>query len=251
MTTVYKILVEYDGSGFAGWQMQDKRTKKPTVAGALQKAIFEFSGEKVQGFSAGRTDAGVHAIEMTAHFSLSRKTSPREIVGALGFYLNKAGAKCSVLKAAKAKPDFHARFSCKGREYLYKILNRPARTTLQDGKVWQVAPKLDVAAMNKAAQFLVGNHDFSSFRAGGCQAKSPIKTLDSITVRKSGGFIIIRVKARSFLYHQVRNMVGTLKLVGEGKLNPEDMKKILKAKSRPAAGPTAPADGLYFVKASY
>jgi len=251
MANVYKVLVEYDGSGFAGFQEQDKRTKKPTVAGALADAIFEFSGERVQVFSAGRTDAGVHALAMPAHFPLERKTTAREIMGALNFYLAKAGGKCSVLKVAKAKPGFHARFSCKGREYMYKILNRPARTALLDGKAWQVWPKLDVKAMDEAAQFLVGNHDFSSFRGGGCQAKSPIKTLDSISVRKSGGLIVVRVKAKSFLYHQVRNIVGTLKQVGEGKLKPADMKKILKAKSRTAAGPTAPAAGLYFVKATY
>ena len=251
MSTKYKVIVEYDGTGFAGWQIQDSRTRKPTVAGAITEAIHQFCGERPTIHAAGRTDAGVHATAMTAHFELNRKTTPREIMGALGFHLSKSGGKCSIIKASRARPDFHARFSCKGREYIYKILNRPARPALLENRAWHVATELNIEEMKEAAKHLIGHHDFSSFRGSGCQSSSPLKTLDSIVIKKRGEIILVEVKAQSFLYHQVRNIVGTLKLVGEGKITPEDVKKILKAKSRPAAGPTAPAEGLYFAKARY
>ncbi|MDR0367076.1 MAG: tRNA pseudouridine(38-40) synthase TruA, partial [Rickettsiales bacterium] len=235
-------------AGYAGWQAQDGLR---SIAGALSDALFCLAGERRDFIAAGRTDAGVHAISMTAHAEIAKKIPLKNLLLGMNFWLSKNGDGIAVLRVRRAKQDFHARFSCVSREYVYRILNRAARPAILDGRAWWAPAPLDIKAMNLAAERLIGRHDFTSFRASGCQAKSPEKTLDFLKATRKGGVIEIRARARSFLYRQVRNMVGTLKLAGEGKLTPEDMERILRAKSRAAAGPAAPACGLYFVRAGY
>jgi len=213
----------------------------------VQDAIYKFCGENTTVSSAGRTDAGVHAICMTAHFDLEKETDSNTIMRALNFYL--MNEPVSVLSCEKVSDDFHSRFDCKKRFYKYIVLNRSAPVVLQKNRVWWVPQKLDVDKMKAAAEKLIGKHDFTSFRAAQCQAKSPIKTLDSATVTQNGDEIVFEFVARSFLHHQVRNMVGTLVEIGLGK--PYDIDEIFAQKKRGAAGVNAPASGLYFVKASY
>lgn len=202
-------------------------------------------------FGAGRTDAGVHALGQVAHFDLRKKWNEFHLREAINAQLRDAGAPVSVLDVAIVPNDFHARFSARGRGYVYKILNRPAPPIIDRNRVWWVSFPLDLAKMRQAASYLLGHHDFSSFRAAACQALSPIKTLDRLDIEVIGEEVIFTVEARSFLHHQVRNMVGTLKLVGGGYLQPEDILEILKKKDRKAAGPTAPACGLYLNKVVY
>ncbi len=204
---------------------------------------------EVQG--AGRTDAGVHALGQVAHFDLKRDIEDWKLRDALNYHLREQNAPVVVLNAEKVPADFNARFSAKGRGYIYRILNRRAPTALDKDRVWWVPVELDVEKMRQGAKYLLGHHDFSSFRAAACQAKSPIKTLDKLEITTRGKEIIFEVEARSFLHHQVRNMVGTLKMVGDGHFKPEDVKTILEAKDRKAAGPTAPACGLYLSKVWY
>ena len=204
---------------------------------------------EVQG--AGRTDAGVHALAQVAHFDLEREIADWKLRDALNFHLREQNAPVVVLSAEVVPETFNARFSAKGRGYIYRILNRRAPSILEKNRVWWVPVELDLAKMRQGAGFLLGNHDFSSFRAAACQAKSPVKTLDKLDISARGQEIVFEVEARSFLHHQVRNMVGTLKLVGEGRLKPEDIKTILEARDRKAAGPTAPACGLYLSKVWY
>jgi tRNA pseudouridine38-40 synthase len=199
--------------------------------------------------AAGRTDAGVHALAQVAHVDLLREASGDTVREALNFHLRPH--PIAVIAAEPVAEDFHARFSCHGRAYLYRIVNRRAWLALDNGRAWHVPVALDAEAMHHGAQLLLGRHDFTSFRAGQCQAKSPLKTLDVLNVTRSGEEIRIIARARSFLHHQVRNMVGSLKLVGEGKWTPDDMRRVLDARDRAAAGPTAPPDGLYFTEAWY
>ena len=242
----YKLILEYDGGGFVGWQRQ---SNGPSVQEALETAFPKFCGHAVDVAAAGRTDAGVHALGQVAHVDLDRDWDPLKIRDALNWHLQPAGVPA--IDVAEVPPDFHARFSAIKRAYLYRISDRRARPVLEAGRVWHVPHRLDAEAMHVAAQVLVGHHDFTSFRATECQAKSPEKTLDRLDVRRVGDEIEITTEARSFLHHQVRNMAGTLKMVGEGKWSAQDVADALAARDRSAAGPTAPAEGLYLVRVGY
>lgn len=242
----YRLTLEYDGGAFVGWQRQ---TNGLSVQEALEKAVFGFSGEQVTAVAAGRTDSGVHALAQVAHIDLDRGWPAATVRDALNFHLNLV--PLSVLEAAEAPPGFHARFSATARRYLYRIVNRRARPGLDQGRVWHVVQPLDVAAMGAAARHLVGRHDFTTFRSSRCQAASPVKTLNALEVGRVGEEVRIETRGRSFLHHQVRAMVGTLKLVGEGKWTAEDVVRALDAHNRSACGPTAPACGLYLVGVDY
>jgi tRNA pseudouridine38-40 synthase len=244
--TRWKITIEFDGRPFVGWQRQENG---PSVQAAVEKAIAGFSGETVTLHGAGRTDSGVHALGQVAHFDLEKDASAETVRDALNFHLKPEPV--AVLRAKTADPGFHARISAQRRHYLYRILNRRAPPTLEAGRVWHVAAPLDTERMRQAANALVGKHDFTSFRAAACQADSPIKTLDALEVAQAGEEIHATARARSFLHHQVRNMVGTLKLVGEGKWGLAEVSAALAARDRAAAGPTAPAEGLYLTQVDY
>ena len=242
----YKLTLEYDGGGFVGWQRQDNGA---SLQQALEEAIEGFSGERVTTVAAGRTDAGVHALGQVVHVDLVRPREPGVIRDAVNQHLRPAPV--AVLAVEEAAADFHARFSAKLRVYRYRIVNRRSPLTLDRGRAWWVPKPLDAEAMDEAARALVGHHDFSSFRASECQAKSPVKTLEAFAVRRDGEEIAATARARSFLHHQVRNMVGTLGLVGEGKWSTDDVAAALAARDRAAGGPTAPAEGLYLVEVLY
>ena len=242
----YKLTLEYDGTGLVGWQRQPNGV---SVQGALEDAVEKFCGERVTVHGAGRTDAGVHALAQCAHLDLTREAPTETIRSALNHHLRPA--TISVLAVEPVAGDFHARLSATLRVYRYRILNRRPPPMLDRMRVWHVAPPLDVAAMQKGAQHLVGRHDFSTFRDSLCQAKSPIRTLDTLDVTRVGEEIHIEARARSFLHHQVRNMAGTLKLVGLGQWSPDDVATALEARDRRAGGPTAPAEGLYLVEIQY
>ena len=242
----YKLTIEYDGTGLAGWQRQANGL---SVQEALETAITRFCGERVPVHGAGRTDAGVHALKQTAHLDVTRPVSPEVLRSAVNHHLRPAAI--SVLTAEPASEEFDARLSATCRIYLYRILNRRAPPALDRGRVWQVAPQLDVGAMREGARHLIGYHDFSTFRDSLCQAKSPLKTLDALELRCVGDEIHIEARARSFLHHQVRNMAGTLKLVGLGRWHPDDVARALAARDRRAGGPTAPPEGLYLVEVRY
>jgi tRNA pseudouridine38-40 synthase len=242
----YRLTLEYDGAPFVGWQRQDNGA---SVQGALENAIEKLSGERVIVTGAGRTDAGVHALGQVAHFDLVKEFEPGKVRDALNYHLRPDPV--SVLEAAVTDSEFHARFSAAGRHYLFRILNRRSPPALENGRVWHVSPRLDADAMHAAAQFLVGQHDFTTFRAAECQARSPVKTLDRLDVSRRGDEIHIEASARSFLHHQIRSFAGTLKLVGEGKWTPLAVKKALEARDRTACGPVSPPDGLYLVKVDY
>jgi tRNA pseudouridine38-40 synthase len=244
--TRYRITVEYDGGGFVGWQRQ---ANGPSVQAALEEAVRRFCGETVLVEGAGRTDAGVHAFGQVAHFDLAKETTVDTVMKAVNFHLKPAPV--AVLSAEVAADDFHARFSAVRRAYLYRMVNRRAPLALEHGRAWFVPQPLDAAAMHAAAQLLVGRHDFTSFRASECQARSPVKTLDLLSVARTGEVIEIRAAARSFLHHQVRNFVGSLKRVGEGSWTAADLQRALEARDRAAAGPTAPACGLYLTEVGY
>jgi tRNA pseudouridine38-40 synthase len=244
--TRFKLTLEYDGGGFVGWQRQQNG---PSVQQALEEAVFAFCGETVDAQAAGRTDAGVHALGQCVHLDLAREATPDRVRDAVNFHLKPAPV--AVVAAEVVDESFHARFSAVRRRYLYRIVNRRAPLTLLRGRAWLVQPPLDAAAMHRAAQLLVGRHDFTSFRSVHCQALSPLKTLDALTVERDGEAIAIAATARSFLHHQVRNMVGTLKLVGEGKWREAELLAALDARDRAAAGPTAPPEGLYLVGVDY
>jgi tRNA pseudouridine38-40 synthase len=242
----YRLTIEYDGAPFVGWQRQDNG---PSVQGALEDAIAKFSGESVTVTGAGRTDAGVHALGQAAHFELVKEFAAGKVRDALNHFLQ--SVPVVVLAAEIAAPDFHARFSAKARHYLYRILCRRAPPALESGRVWHVVRDLDAEAMHHAAQALIGEHDFTTFRAAECQAKSPLKTLDRLDVARVGDEIHVNASARSFLHHQVRSIVGSLKLVGENKWTRRDMERALQARDRSACGPVAPPDGLYLVRVDY
>lgn len=281
----YKITIEYDGTSLLGWQEQ---LDGPSVQDYLQRALncftpvndtdtcslnnkekseedfpiqelYEEAGtgrrlqktDKIIVSGAGRTDAGVHATAQVAHFDLKEDLVDWKLREAINARLREMEAPVSVIAVEKVGNDFHARFSARGRGYLYRILNRRAPAVLEKNRVWWVPVPLDVEKMREGAGYLIGHHDFSSFRAAACQAKSPVKTLDRLDIEVRGEEIHFIVEARSFLHHQVRNMVGTLKMVGDGHLHPEDVKRILEAKNRAAAGVNAPACGLYLTKVVY
>lgn len=244
----YKLTIEYDGTNILGWQRQ---LDGPSVQQYLEDILDKLNGEHREIASAGRTDAGVHALRQVVHIDLNRDMEPWKVREAFNGNLLAQEAPVSVLEVEAVSNDFHARFSASKRAYIYRILNRRAPSPLLKNRVWWVPVPLDVEKMKQGAQYLIGNHDFSSFRAAACQAKSPIKTLDKIEISTQGKEIVFYVEARSFLHHQVRNIVGTLKMVGDGRLKPEDIKTILAAKDRKAAGPTAPAGGLYLCNVEY
>ncbi len=244
--TRYRLTIEYDGRGFVGWQRQDNGL---AVQQVLEEAVEAFSGERVTVFGAGRTDSGVHALGQVAHFDLERETDADTVRDALNAQARPHPV--SVLEACEAAPDFHARFSATQRGYVYRVVCRRAPLTIDRGLKWWVPTDLDIAAMNAAAKVLVGKHDFTSFRASTCQADTPLKTLDALEVRRDGRDLTVTARARSFLHHQVRNMVGTLKLVGEGKWDTAAVERALAACDREAGGPTAPADGLYLTDVVY
>lgn len=242
----YRITIEYDGTPFIGWQIQ---AAGRTVQGCLTEAILRFSGETVSLRGAGRTDAGVHALGQVAHFDLVRDWDPFKVREALNFHLRPAPVV--VTDAVAAKPDFDARFSATGRRYLYRILARKAPPALDRDRVWWVPRPLAPQAMAEAAAHLLGRHDFTTFRAAGCQAASPVKTLDRLDVTARGEEIWIEAAARSFLHHQIRSFAGSLKHVGEGKWAPADMKSALDARDRARCGALAPSRGLYLVAVDY
>ncbi len=244
--TRFRLWVEYDGQPFMGWQRQDHG---PTIQQAIEEAVLAITGEKATVHGAGRTDAGVHALAMNAHVDLSKTITAFRLADALNAKLRPQPV--AIVGADIVPDDWHARFSCIGRRYLYKIANRRAPLTLEAGKAWRVPVVLHADEMNKAAQVLVGKHDFTTFRSVHCQAESPVKTLDRLTVRRFGHVIEIEAAARSFLHHQVRSMVGCLQLVGRGKWSAGDLRRALQARDRAALGFNAPPDGLYFVEASY
>jgi tRNA pseudouridine38-40 synthase len=242
----YKLILEYDGTGLVGWQRQ---TNGLSVQEILETACERLTGTSVLVQGAGRTDAGVHATGQAAHVDLPRPYEPARIRGALNFHVRPHAV--SVLQVEAVPDAFHARVSATRRRYLYRILNRRAPPALERNHVWFVAVALDAAAMAEGARHLLGHHDFTSFRASECQAPSPVKTLDLLDVERVGEEIRIVTAARSFLHHQVRNMVGTLKLVGAGQWRPDDVAAALAARDRAAAGPTAPPEGLCLTEVGY
>jgi tRNA pseudouridine38-40 synthase len=244
--TRWKLTIEYDGAPFAGWQRQDNG---PSVQAAVEQAILKLTTEQVTIAAAGRTDAGVHAYGQVAHADIEKPFAPDKLRDALNAHLRPHPV--AVLLAEAMPDDFHARFSATGRHYLYRIVNRRSPLTLDAGHAWQVQADLDAGAMHRAAQHLVGHHDFTTFRAAECQAKSPVKTLDVFSVSRLGEEIQVTASARSFLHHQVRSMVGSLKLVGTGKWSERDMAAALAACDRSACGPVAPPDGLYLTRVDY
>ncbi|MGQ0665191.1 MAG: tRNA pseudouridine(38-40) synthase TruA [Pseudomonadota bacterium] len=244
--TRYRLVLEYDGTNFVGWQRQDNG---PSVQAALEAAIVKFCGERAIATAAGRTDAGVHALGQVIHFDLVKGPPPDKVRDALNYHLQPD--PIAVLAAEVAPDDFDARRSATSRTYLYRILNRRAPPAVDIHRVWHVPKRLDADAMHRAAQALVGHHDFSTFRSSACQAKSPQKTLDRLDVARAAEEIHVWARARSFLHHQVRTMIGTLKRVGEGKWMTADVAAALAARDRRQAGPTAPADGLYLTRVEY
>ncbi len=242
----YRITIEYDGTPFVGWQVQ---AVGRTVQGRLAEALAVFTGETVRVSGAGRTDTGVHAGGQVAHFDLERTWEPYKLREALNFHLRPD--PIVILEAAVAEPGFDARFSATGRRYLYRILARRAPPALERNRVWWVSRPLDADAMAEAAAHVVGHHDFTTFRAAACQANSPVKTLDRLDVAVVGDEIRIAAAARSFLHHQVRSLVGSLKQVGEGRWTPAEMKAALDARDRTRCGAMAPSEGLYLMAVEY
>lgn len=242
----YKLTIEYDGRPFRGWQIQDY---EPTVQGSLERAAKALSGQFIRVNGAGRTDAGVHARGQVAHIDLPKAFRADQVRDALNAHLRPDPV--GVLSAEIVADDFEARFSAVRRHYLYRIINRRADLTLDAGQAWRVPKTLDVAAMNAAARRLLGKHNFTTFRATECQAKSPIRTLDQLDVLRNGDNVDVLTSARSFLHNQVRSMVGSLVWVGEGRWSADDLAAALAAEDRTACGPVAPPDGLYLMQVDY
>jgi len=242
----YRLVIEYDGGPFHGWQVQDSQ---PTVQGALEAAVKATVGETVRVQGAGRTDAGVHALAQVAHLDLTRDFPPGRLRDALNAHVRPA--PIGVLAVEVVPESFDARFSALRRHYRYRIVNSRANLALDAGRAWRVPKKLDADAMHAAAQRLVGKHDFTTFRDTECQAKSPVKTLDRLDVTREGERIDIVTSARSFLHSQVRSMVGSLAWVGEGRWSAADLAAALDARARCACGPVAPPEGLYLVRVDY
>lgn len=248
MTTRFRLLLEYDGRPFMGWQRQPHG---PSVQQAIEQALNDITGEAAVVHAAGRTDSGVHASGMTAHVDVQKAFTPFRLMEGMNARLRHRGKPVAVLAAEVAPQDFHARFSCTKRVYRYRLLCRVAPLTHQLGLVWRRPNLLDVAAMQEAALHLIGQHDFTTFRDAHCQSASPIKSLDVLTISAEGEHVHVDAEARSFLHHQVRSMVGTLVLVGEGRWKPEAVKASLDARDRAALGFNAPPDGLWFRQAEY
>lgn len=244
--TRFALTVEYDGRPFFGWQRQ---AHGPSVQQAIEEAVFSVTGETVAVHAAGRTDAGVHGIAMRAHCDIAKPIAPFRLGEALNARLRPAPV--AILACEEAADDWHARFSCLGREYEYRIVNRRAPLTFEKGLAWHVPQPLDAAAMHDAAQLLVGRHDFTTFRSAHCQSASPVKTLDRLEVERDGDLVAITAAARSFLHHQVRSMVGCLAMVGLGRWSADDLADALRAADRTRLGLNAPPDGLFFVTARY
>ena len=244
--TRFRLTVEYDGTPFMGWQRQGHG---PSVQQAIEEAVEAITGEQAVLHAAGRTDAGVHALAMAAHVDIEKPIAPFRLSEALNAHLRPLPV--AILAAEPVAEDWHARFSCIGRRYVYRIVNRRAPLALEANRAWQIAVPLDAGAMHEAAQALVGQYDFTTFRSAHCQSDSPVKTLDRLAVRREGDLILIEAAARSFLHHQVRSMVGCLQLVGRGKWSAADLRDALEARDRAALGLNAPPHGLYFVAASY
>ena len=244
--TRWHLTIEYDGGPFLGWQRQEQG---PSVQSRLEEALERMTGERAQVFAAGRTDAGVHALAMSAHVEVEKELTPHRLREGLNALVRPD--PISILAVEPVANDWHARFSCIGRRYLYRILNRRAPPALLRGKVWHLPMPLDVAAMQAGADQLVGRHDFTTFRSAHCQSVSPVKTLDRLEVARVEDEIQVTAAARSFLHHQVRSMVGCLALVGRGQWRADDIGKALAAKDRTELGFNAPPDGLYFVEATY
>ena len=244
--TRWRLTIEYDGAPFMGWQRQDHG---PSVQQALEEALFKMTGELAAVHAAGRTDAGVHALAMSAHVEVEKTVTAHRLREGLNALVRPQ--PISVLAVEPVADDWHARFSCIGRRYLYRILNRRAPPALERGRVWHIPVPLDLDAMQGGAAFLIGRHDFTTFRSVQCQSDSPVKTLDRLEVSRVGEEIHVQAAARSFLHHQVRSMVGCLALVGRGLWKPEDIRQALEARDRAALGLNAPPHGLYFVEAVY
>ena len=242
----YKIKIEYEGTPFVGWQFQKNGQ---SVQEVLQRAIFNFSKEKVVVTGAGRTDSGVHALAQVAHFDLKKKIKRKNLLPAIN--QNIGNKPITVLKINKANKKFHARFDAIKRTYQYTIINRQSPLALQKNKAWHIRKKLDVKAMKKGARLLLGTHDFSTFRASSCGAKSPIKTMEKISIKRNKEKITLKFTSKSFLQQQVRSMVGCIKYLGEGKWDLDTFEKSLKSKNRKKCAPPAPACGLYLVKVKY
>jgi tRNA pseudouridine38-40 synthase len=242
----YQIKVEYDGTNFVGWQYQKNGL---SIQEILQKAIFQFSNEKVSITGAGRTDAGVHAIGQVAHFDLKKKFKKKNFILGVNQYIGKNPV--TILNIKKTNDKFHSRFDAKERTYQYVIINRQSPLALQKNKAWHIRKKLDLKAMKKAAKLLLGTHDFSTFRASSCGAKSPIKTLNKVSIKKDKEKIILKFTSKSFLQQQVRSMVGCIKYLGEGKWTFDEFKNAFKSKKRSNCAPPAPSCGLYLTKISY
>jgi tRNA pseudouridine38-40 synthase len=244
--TRWKLILEWDGTPFMGWQRQDHG---PSVQAAVERAAAAMTHETVTAHAAGRTDAGVHALAMAVHVDIAKELTPHRLREGLNALLRPDPV--AVLRVEPVADDWHARFSCVGRRYLYRIANRRAPLALDAGRAWRIGPELNLAEMRESASYLVGRHDFTTFRSVHCQSDSPVKTLDALTVQREEDEIHVRAEARSFLHHQVRSMVGCLALVGLGRWQPEDMREALEAKDRAALGLNAPPEGLYFAEAVY
>ena len=249
----FKLTIEYDGSGLCGWQRQNENY---SVQAAIQKALFKATGQQVEVIASGRTDAGVHATGQVIHFDADEKWSDFKIKEAINFHLRRDEqlpfeGQVVAIESEIASPEFHARFDARKRHYLYRIINRRAHLSLEQNRAWHIVENLDSAAMHEAAQILVGKHDFTTFRSTECQAKSPIKTIDEINVSQSNELIEIKISARSFLHHQVRNIAGAMRLIGNQKWSQTSLKCALNSQNRIYGPPTAPPYGLYLVKVDY
>ena len=244
--TRFALTLEFDGRPFMGLQRQ---AHGPSVQESVERAVFEVTGERATLLSAGRTDSGVHALAMVSHVEIAKTLTPFRLMEALNARLRPE--PIAVLACETRPDDWHARFSCIGRRYLYRIRNRRAPLTLEYGRAWHITRPLDAEAMHRAGQLLVGRHDFTTFRSAHCQANDPVKTLDRLDVRREGDLVLVEAEARSFLHHQVRSMVGTLALVGLGQWSEGQVADALAARDRAALGLNAPAEGLYFVEARY
>ena len=242
----YKLTIEYDGTPYVGWQVQENGY---AIQAALRDAIEGFYGESIIPYGAGRTDAGVHATGQVAHIDLEREYAPQTVRNAINQHLKPA--PIAILHVEQVSPEFDSRFSALKRHYTYHIINRRPPLALMKKRAWLVHVDLDANNMHEAAQLLLGKHDFTAFRSINCQARSPVKTLASLNVERSGERIMITASARSFMHNQVRSMVGSLKMVGEGKWPIEKMRDVLEGKDRAACGPVAPAHGLYFSRVDY